>query len=252
MGGCGRKAAAPNNAAAAGPASTQGSLDWAAAGDWRSAADKRRDVALHPIATLRFFGLRPGVTAVEMWPGAGWWTQILAPYLAANKGKFYAAVYETPNPADPAAATMVDAFKRMLADKPAVYGEVAVTSFGPHSSIIAPAGTADLVLVTHLDSWMAAGLAEKAFHDAYAALKPGGVLGLVQARGEAGGVQDSLAANGYVQEAFVQQLAKEAGFSFDGGSDINVNPNDPRGHQALRFGKAPEPDRMTLRFIKPK
>jgi predicted methyltransferase len=249
--GCGRKAAPPSARSSSAAAAPEGSLEWAAAGDWRTGADRREDKALHPVETLRFFGLQPGVTVVDVWPGAGWWTGVIAPYLAANKGKVYAAVYEA-GPDDPAATSVVQAYKTMIADKPAVYGDVAFTTFGPHSAALAPAGTADLVLFSHLDNWMAAGLAEKAFHDAFVALKPGGVLGVVQARGEPGGVQDPLAANGYVQEAFVKQMAAEAGFKFDKASEVDANPHDPRGRRALPFGKAVEPDRMALRFLKPK
>jgi predicted methyltransferase len=176
---------------------------------------------------------------------------VLAPYLNANKGRLYAAVFEVPNPDDPAAAPVVDAYKRMIAAKPDVYGPVAFTSFGPHSAALAPPASADLVLFFHLDNWMAAGLAEKAFHDAFAALKPGGVLGVVQARGAPGGVQDPLATTGYVQTAFVKQMAAEAGFRLDAASEINANPDDSRG-KALPFVKPAEPDRMTLRFVKPK
>ena len=102
----------------------------------------------------------------------------------------------------------------MIGDKPAVFGDMQVGSFGARSGPLAPAGSAGLVLFFNLDSWMAAGLAEKAFRDAFAALKAGGRLGVVQARAEPGGPQDPLAANGRVQEAFVKQMAAEAGFHF--------------------------------------
>ncbi len=250
---CSRKATPPPAAAQATPPPPQGSLAWAVEGPWRAPADRQRDAALHPAETLTFFGLQPGMTVAEVWPGVGWWTAILAPYLAANHGKLYAATFEAPNADDPAAAAVVAAYKKTLADKPDVYGDVTLMSFGPHSRAIAPPGAADLVLFFHLDSWMAAGLAEKAFHDAFAALKPGGVLGVVQARGAPGGVQDPLATNGYVQEAYVKQLAAEAGFKFDKASEINAVPGDKQadGRRPLPFVKLGEPDRMTLRFIKP-
>jgi predicted methyltransferase len=225
-----------------------GSLDWAINGPWRTPADRQRDKALHPAETLTFFGLGPGMTVVEVWPGTGWWTQILAPYLKATKGKFYAATFEVPNPDDPFAAPVVAAYRKMIAEKPGVYGDMVISAFGAHSGPLAPAASADLVLFFNLDSWMAAGLAEKAFHDAYAALKVGGGLGVVQARGEPGGAQDPLAANGRVQEAFVKQMAAEAGFRFDKASDINAEASDVS--QALPSDGA-EADRMTLRFIKP-
>ncbi len=247
---CGKKADAPTSASSA-SAAPPGTLEWAAAGPWRSAADRLRDKALHPIETLEFFSLAPGQTVVEMWPGAGWWTEILGPYLTANKGKLYAATFETPNPDDPAAAPVVDAYRKMTAEKPDVYGAVSITAFGPNSGMLAPAGTADLVLFFDLDHWMAAGLAEKAFHDAFAALKPGGVLGVVQARADVGEEQDPVAADGYVQEAYVKQLATEAGLAFDKASEINANPSDPKtARRPLPFTQAVEPDRMTLRFQK--
>lgn len=247
---CGKKAAAPAVAPGA-PAAPVGTLEWAQTGPWRSPADRQRDAALHPIETLRFFHVTPNATVVELWPGSGWWTQILGPFLTAGKGRLYGATFEVPNPDDPAAGPVVNAYGRMVAEKADLYGAVTLTSFGPHSGDLSPPGSANLVLFFNLDNWMSAGLAEKAFHDAYAALKLGGVLGVVQARADPGGEQDPLAVNGYVQEAFVKQMAAEAGFTFDTSSDINANPNDRKGAKhGLPFSQPIEPDRMTLRFVK--
>ena len=248
-------------------------LQDAVAGDWRPAADKARDAWRHPVETLEFWGLKPGQTVVEFWPGAGWYTDILAPYLAANKGKLIAADLE---PTDPASTEIVEAYRARLKAKPKIYGDVEITAFGPTSGPVAPAGSADLVLfLRNLHNWMAAGIAEKAFRDAFAALKPGGVLGVEEHRAAPGGVQDVLAANGYVQEAYVVRLAQEAGFVLDKTSEINANPADdrdhpfgvwtlppvrlsaPRGEPAdPNFDLAPydaigESDRMTLRLVKP-
>ncbi len=224
-----------------GPQVTEGSLLWAVKGPWRTAAERQRDEAVHPLETLSFFGLAPGQTVVEIWPGAGWWTAIIAPYLKANAGHEVAATFETPNPADPAANSVVADYRKMLADHPDLYSAASVTAFGPRSGPLVPKGTADLVLFFHLDHWMAAGLAEKAFHDAFEALKPHGVLGLVQARAAPGGAQDPLAANGLVEEAFVRQMAGEAGFSVKAQSAVNA-----------RKPGAVEPDRMTIAFVKGK
>ena len=248
-------------------------LQDAVAGDWRSPADKARDAWRHPIETLEFWSLQPGQTVVEFWPGAGWYTDILAPYLAANKGKLIAADLE---PTDPASTEIVEAYRARLKAKPKIYGDVEITAFGPTSGPVAPAGSADLVLfLRNLHNWMAAGIAEKAFRDAFAALKPGGVLGIEEHRAPPGGVQDVLAANGYVQEAYAVRLAQEAGFVLDKTSEINANPADdrdhpfgvwtlppvrlsaPRGEPAdPNFDRAPydaigESDRMTLRLVKP-
>jgi predicted methyltransferase len=227
------------------------------------------------VQTLQFFGLKPGMTVVEMWPGAGWYTQILAPYLEKTKGKLYAASFESA-PGDSAASEVVETYRKMFGDKKGLYGEIGFETFGPKSGALAPAGTADLVLfMLTLHSWMSAGLSEKAFRDAFAALKPGGVLGIEAHRAEMGEPQDPLASNGYVQEAYVKQLAKEAGFRFDQASDVNANHKDTKDHPfgvwtlpPERRSAAPgapadpafdhtpydaigESDRMTLRFVKP-
>ncbi len=246
------------------------------AGDWRSADDRARDVSRHPVESLTFWGLKPGQTVVEFWPGAGWYTDILAPYLADTKGKLYEAVLQASDPADPAAAEIVEAYRRKLTEKKRVYGDVTFTAFGPTSGPVAPDGSADLVLfLRNLHNWMAGGIAEKAFKDALAALKPGGILGVEEHRGEPGRIQDVLAADGYVQQDYVIQMAKEAGFILVEASEINANPKDtkdhpfgvwtlpptrlsaPRGEPAepgfdhAKYDAIGESDRMTLKFVKP-
>jgi predicted methyltransferase len=247
----------------------------AVAGGWRLPADRARDRWRHPTESLTFWGLKPGATVVEFWPGAGWYTDILGPYLAATGGKLYAANLQ-PDANDPAAAAVVEAFRRRIAEQPKVYGAVEVTAFGPTSGPVAPAGSADLVLfLRNVHNWLAAGIAEKAFRDAYAALKPGGVLGVEEHRADAGGVPDVLADNGYVQQAYVVKLAQEAGFRLDQASEINANPNDTKDHpfgvwtlppvrrssprgeaedaefDHAKYDAIGESDRMTLRFVKP-
>jgi predicted methyltransferase len=276
LAGCGRKADAPGAAKPAAKAEPM-TLQAAVQGAWRSPADKARDVWRHPVESLEFWGLKPGQTVVEFWPGAGWYTDVLAPYLAATGGKLYAASLQTDLPDDPAASEIVQAFRRKLSEKPKLYGEVTITAFGPTSGPVAPAASADLVLfLRNLHNWMAGGLVEKAFRDALAALKPGGVLGVEEHRGEPGRVQDVLAADGYVQQAYVVEMAREAGFVLAGESEINANPKDskdhpfgvwtlpptrlsaPRGEPAepgfdhAKYDAIGESDRMTLKFVKPK
>lgn len=279
---CGRKPAPkPDETAPAEPtnvaapaAPTVGTIEWAVAGDWRQ-LDTKRDAWRHPVQTLQFFGLEPGMIVVEVWPGAGWYTEILAPFLRESGGKLYAASFEA-QPGDVAAAEVAANYRRMFEARPGLYGQIAFESFGPKSGPLAPPGTADLVLFMQtVHSWMAAGLAEKAFRDAFAALKPGGALGVEAHRADAGQPQDPLATNGYVQEAYVKQLAAEAGFRFDKASEINANPKDTKAHpfgaatlpperRSAPLGAAPDPafdhapfdaigesDRMTLRFVKP-
>ena len=257
------------------PAAAEGSLEWAVAGTWR-VHDRTRDLWRHPVETLTFFGIRPDMRVVEMWPGVGWYTEILAPYLAHGGGKLFAAGFETHPEADHALRQVMARFEGRFTGDRRLYGDVAVTTFGPTSGPLATPGTVDLVLfLRSLHAWMAAGIAEKGFADAYAALKPGGVLGIEQHRGVSGGDQDPAAASGYVQEAFVKQLAAEAGFVFVAASEINANPDDTKDHpfgvdtlppnsltappgqpadpefDRSRYDAIGESDRMTLKFRKP-
>ena len=248
----------------------------AVAGTWRSDADRARDRWRHPADSLAFWGLKPGATVVEFWPGAGWYTEILAPFLAATGGKLYAAHLQPGDPPDTAVRQMVEAYRARYGEKSKLYGEVEVTAFGPTSGPVAPAGSADLVLfLRNLHNWMAAGVAEKAFRDAFLALKPGGVLGVEEHRAAPGGVPDLLAQSGYVDQAYAIRLAQEAGFQLAAASEINANPKDtrdhpfgvwtlppvrrssPRGQPAdptfdhARYDAIGESDRMTLKFVKP-
>jgi predicted methyltransferase len=248
-------------------------LEASVAGGWRAPADRARDRFRHPLESLNFWGLKPGQTVVEFWPGAGWYTDIVAPFLAATGGTFYAADLA---PADAEGRAMVEAYRRRLTDRPKLYGKVEHTAFGPASGPVAPAGSADLVLfLRNLHNWMAAGLAEKAFRDAFAALKPGGALGVEEHRADPAATPDVLASSGYVPQAYVVQLAQEAGFALAAASEINANPKDDHDHpfgvwtlppvrRSSARGQAADPafdhakydaigesDRMTLRFVKP-
>jgi predicted methyltransferase len=226
--------------------------------------------------TLRFFGLQPRMTVVDVWPGSGWYTEILAPYLAEGAGHYIAAGFQTGPGADPAQVQLMSAFQQRFTNDRKLYGEIELTAFGPTSGPVAPVGTADLVLfMRYIHAWMAAGIAEKAFADAWAALRPGGVLGVEQHRLSPDEDQDPAAANGYVQEAFVRQLAAEAGFVFVAASEINANERDTKDHpfgvdtlppqrltaprgsspdaafDRTKYDQIGESDRMTLKFRKP-
>ena len=275
--GCGREEPSARDAIPETPSGPpEGSLDWAIAGPWRSASDRARDPARHPMETLRFFGLQPTMTVVDFWPGSGWYTEILAPYLAEGDGQYIAAGFQTGPLTDPAQSQLMAAFEQRFTTDKRLYGEIILSAFGPTSGPVAEAGTADMVLfMRYIHAWMAAGIAEKAFADAFAALKPGGILGVEQHRLGPEQDQDPAAASGYVQEAFVKQLAAEAGFAFVAGSEINANPDDdtdhpfgvdtlaplrltaPRGERAdpefdrTEYDAIGESDRMTLKFRKP-
>lgn len=249
-----------------------GSLEWAAAGPWR--IDPERDAYRHPVETLKFWGIRPDMTVLEIYPGLGWYTAILAPFLAKGGGKLIVAGF------DPVSGTVAQretlaAFDARFAADPALYGRIERSVVSAQQRPLAPAGSVDLViLANNTHTLMAAGIAEKAFRDMFAALKPGGALGVEQHRAASTGVQDPLAGTGYVQEVYVRALAEEAGFTFVAASDINANPEDDRDHpfgvwtlppvlrtaplgqpDDPRFDTGPyraigESDRMTLKFRK--
>jgi len=235
------------------------------AGDHRSAENRARDQYRHPLETLTFFGIRPDMTVVEIYPGRGWYTEILAPYFKGS-GTFYAAEH----PGDPsyeAVQRSLEAFDQKVKDAPELYGEVKRTKLTKDGDI-APPDSADLVVTfrnTH--SWMGAGTADEAFAAMFRALKPGGVLGLVQHRGNPDVKQDPKAGSGYVNEDYVIELAKKAGFELAEKSEINANPKDTKNYPkgvwtlppSLRLGDEDrekylaigESDRMTLKFVKP-
>ena len=238
-------------------------LEQSVAGDHRSAKNKARDQYRHPVETLNFFGFTPEMTVVEITPGGGWYTEILAPALKGT-GKLYGAHYP-----DTGADNYYSNSRKRLEKKLAsnvVFSEVVLTDFVPSKqSELAPQGSADLVLTfRNLHNWKDAGV-EQVFKDAFNALKPGGVLGVVEHRLPAGVAPEK--AVGYVSEANTIKQAKAAGFRFAGSSEINANAKDMAQHPkgvwtlppVLRLGETDkakylaigESDRMTLKFVKP-
>ncbi len=246
-------------------------LDAAIAGDHRTPEEKARDAWRHPKETLAFFGVAPDMTVVEVWPGGGWYTKILAPYLRSGGGVYYAA-HRDPTSSE-RAAEAVQKFKDAYADA-SLYGEVRVTSLAEGADI-APPGTADVVLTfRNVHNWMSAGDADANFKAFYRALKPGGVLGVVEHRANEDAGADI--SSGYVKTSTVKALAEGAGFVFVEASEINANPKDTKDHPfgvwtlppVRRSSESPgqedpgfdrakydaigESDRMTLKFVKPK
>jgi len=226
-------------------------------GPQRSAANKARDKYRHPLETLTFFGIKPDMTVVEIAPGQGWFTEILAPFLK-DHGKLYEAV---------GGGRGAKAFEDKLKADPALYGHVIVTTLDPPTeTTIAPAGSADMVLTfRNVHDWLAHGNTEDYFKAFYRALKPGGILGVTDHRADPTQPQDPLAKTGYVRQDYMVKLAEQAGFKLMESSEINANPKDDRNHPVwylpptLRQGATDrdkylaigESDRMTLKFVKP-
>ncbi len=226
----------------------------------RSPQNRARDRYRHPLDTLTWFGIKPAMTVVEIWPGEGWYTEILAPFLQPH-GKLYEAV-----PTGKAAQH----FKRKLATSPAMYNKVIITEHGPpETTRVAPAGSADMVLTfRNVHNWMNSGYAKDMFKAMYLALKPGGELGLVEHRASPALPQDPKASSGYVREDYVIKLAEGAGFQLVERSEINANPKDTKNypggvwtlpptlrlkeHDREKYLAIGESDRMTLKFIKPR
>src|SRR5690349_14923324 len=174
--------------AAMSPAPPGMSLDQAIAADSRTPANVARDPYRHPKQTLEFFGLKPEMTVVEVWPSRGWYTEILAPYIR-GRGHYYAAGFAISNPDAPKYQRDITAdFAAMLAGRPDLYSRVVISELGkPDYWAACPPGTADLVLTfRNVHNWLAGGYENEMFKAFYTALKPGGVLGVVEHRAKPG------------------------------------------------------------------
>jgi len=243
-------------------------LDRALTGEHRSEANRLRDKYRHPRETLLFFGLRPDMTVVEIWPGGGWYSEILGPVLR-ERGRYYLAHYAIENPK--IAGWQRSAREKQqatIAQQAALYGKPEFSSFGPPDYLaIAPAGSADLVLTfRNVHNWSSQQSDQAAFRAFFAALKPGGILGVVEHRARPGTPFERMVKTGYMTEDYVIGLAEKAGFRLAGKSEINANPLDttdhPNGVWTLppvmrgridpeKYGAIGESDRMTLKFQKP-
>ncbi len=262
-------------AAATGPET--GSLEWAVAGDWRPDTQTARDEARNPVETLRFLGIEGDDTVIEVWPGGGWYTYILAPYLTEGGGTLIAAGFDPDafeGERQAAVQERIAEFRETFSDPR--FAAIEHAAFSNVSGPLAPAESADAVLTfRNLHNWMAGGYADKFFQDAYAALKPGGTLGVVEHRLPSNMEQDPAASSGYVHEDYVKAAAEAAGFVFTDSSEVNANPadtadhpfgvwtlppvsrtadgegNTPEGFDPQTYLDIGESDRMTLKFTKP-
>jgi predicted methyltransferase len=260
---CGPMSVAPAIAQATDPA-----LAALVDGPQRSDRNRVRDPYRHPAEVLSFFGIRPDSVVVEILPGAGgYWTEILAPYLR-DKGRYVATIGDE---ASTSAEVQKDnaGVKAKLAATPSIYDRVELTPFEGDRFAIATPGSADFVLTfRNIHNWMADGTADAAFRTFYAALKPGGILGVEEHRGRPDQPQDPAAKSGYVREDHAIALAEKAGFQLLGRSEVNANPRDTKDYSvgvwALppsfrlkdqdreRYAAIGESDRFVLTFVKPK
>lgn len=235
-------------------------------------ASSQRDCYRHPLQTLNFFDVQPDMTVVEIWPGAGgWYTEILAPYLQ-EKGKLYAAQFNADSTAEFYRDSRKQFIEKMEAS-PTLYRDVVVTTFNPPAHVdVAPEGSADRVLTfRNIHNWYMRGGGDErvqaAFSAFYKALKPGGILGIVEHRLPTSRPLSDQEDSGYMREDYVIKMATQIGFQLAGSSSINANSADSADHPkgvwtlppTLRLGDEKrdhyiaigESDRMTLKFVKP-
>jgi predicted methyltransferase len=252
-----------NTVSAAEPVASDG-LDKIMAGEHRSEANRARDAFRHPKETLAFFGVKHDSTVIETFPGAGWYTELLAPYLR-DKGRLIIAY-----PAE--SVRGIKAYQEKLAAKPNLYDKVKIVRIGAPAALdIRPDGAnggADFVLTfRNVHNWIDDDNVDAFMKSFYDALKPGGVLGLVEHRAKPGSKVKEAIDLGYVTEEYVIKHAQMAGFKLDAKSEINANPKDTKDYKGgvwtlppsladkevdrAKYVAIGESDRMTLRFVKP-
>jgi predicted methyltransferase len=246
---------------AAAPAVDANWFTAAVAATSRSPENRARDSYRHPAETLAFFGIKGGDTVVELFPGGGWYTEILAPLSKAGGNTLYVA----------APWSRLARLQQWSAEKPDVYGNLKFAEFpATDANPSVPADSADVVLTfRNVHNWRFGGTdkAEAAFREIYAMLKPGGVLGVVEHRLNEDADSALEEKSGYMKESSVIAFAQAAGFKLESRSEINANPKDtkdyPKGVWTLpptfaekdadraKYAAIGESDRMTLKFVKP-
>ncbi len=247
--------------------SSSARIEKAAAGSHRSEENRARDKYRHPVETLSFFGLEPSMTVVELSPGTGWYTEIIAP-VVRDEGKLVIGNAVVVSP-EHYTAGMVAKLSALFESHPDIFDKVDVGIFAPPERIeLGPAESAEMVVsFRSIHGWISAGLTDQAFGAVYDVLKPGGIFGVVQHRAAKDVEPIESAKTGYVPEAYVIELAEAAGFELVDRSDINANPKDTHDHEHGVWSLAPsyragdtdrekfeeigESDRMTLKFRKP-
>jgi predicted methyltransferase len=237
------------------------------AGAWRSDKNKARDQYRHPKQTLEFFGVKTGQTLLEITPGGGWYTEILAPLLKGN-GTYIAAVAQPKKPEGEAAQDKSALQKKFEGDA-TEYGEAKTVEFDSKApNLGAPASADTVVTFRNVHNWVMSDTAPLMFKAFFDVLKPGGTLGVVDHRAAADADLAKIKQSGYLPQDYVIKLATDAGFKLVAQSEINANSKDTKDYEkgvwtlppTLELGDKDkekylaigESDRMTLRFEKPK
>ena len=261
--GCASTSATGNST---GATQSDAALDAAIAGDWRLPANRVRDPHRHPRETLGFFQLGAGQRVIEISPSGGWYSEILAPYLR-DGGHYVAATASAP--ADSGGGKRNAALQAKFAATPARYDRVEWLEYDGKAPVLGAPASADAVLTfRNVHNWVAAGTTDAYFQAFFKALKPGGVLGVVDHRAKPGTDLEVMKKSGYLTEALVIEYASRAGFTLEARSEVNAKPKDdtdhPNGvwtlppvnrHEAAddaKYQAIGESDRMTLRFRKPR
>jgi len=246
--------------------SADAKLDNVIAGKWRDPKNVARDRYRHPKQTLEFFGLKPGMSLIEITPGGGWYAEILAPYL--NGSGTYTAAVVKPKKKEGEDAQDMDAIHKKFAGDATEYGNAKFVEFDGKAPNLGPDNSADMVVTfRNVHNWVMADTAPLMFKAFYSVLKPGGVLGITDHRANKGADLAKIKQSGYLPEDFVIKLATDAGFKLVAKSEINANPKDtkdyPEGVWTLpptfalkdkdhdKYAAIGESDRMTLKFVKP-
>jgi predicted methyltransferase len=213
------------SAAFGGGAPADPALAAAVASPARSPAALARDSVRHPIEELTFFGITPAMSVIELWPGGGYWTDILGAYLAPH-GRYTIALPAPGNGEEDGESQRLRARITAAKDR---FGSIHETTLGRGRFDIAPPGSADLVLTfRNLHNWMDGGYADDALAAIFKSLKPGGILGMEEHRGRNDRPQDPKAESGYVRQDYAIALAKKAGFELVASSEMNANPRDTK------------------------
>lgn len=246
--------------------STDAKLKEVIAGKWRDPKNVARDKYRHPKATLEFFGVTPSMNLIEITPGGGWYSEILAPFFKGT-GSYTAAVVK-PKKKEGEDAQDMDSLHKKFAGDAAEYGEAKFVEYDGKSPNFGPDGSADMVVTfRNVHNWVIGDNQTQMFKAFYSVLKPGGVLGITDHRAAKGADLEKIKKTGYLPEAFVIKLATDAGFKLAGKSEVNANPKDakdyPEGVWTLpptlelkdkdraKYLAIGESDRMTLKFVKP-